>query len=132
MSGKLQDKLTGRAKEFEVLPFTFSEYVEFKQVNHLPIDYDEDFGDFLKLGGMPQRFNENNEMEARRYLKGIFDSIIEKDVFRTHKKINKNEFKRVANYVLSESGKTILLNVGCQSFGKRHNQRRSKIEIDND
>ena len=105
LSGKLQDKLTGRAKEFEVLPFTFSEYVEFKQVNHLPIDYDEDFGDFLKLGGMPQRFNENNEMEARRYLKGIFDSIIEKDVFRTHKKINKNEFKRVANYVLSESGK---------------------------
>ena len=45
LSGKLQDKLTGRAKEFEVLPFTFSEYVEFKQVNHLPIDYDEDFGE---------------------------------------------------------------------------------------
>ena len=38
LSGKLQDKLTGRAKKFEVLPFTFSEYIEFKQMNHLPID----------------------------------------------------------------------------------------------
>ena len=106
LSGKLQDKLTGRAKEFEVLPFTFSEYIEFKQMNHLPIDYDDDFMDYLKFGGMPQRFNESNEMEVRRYLKGIFESIIEKDVFGTHKKINKNEFKRVANYVLSESGKS--------------------------
>ena len=105
LSGKLQDKLTGRAKEFEVLPFTFSEFIEFKQINHLPFDYDEDFKDYLKLGGMPQRFNESNEMEVRRYLRGIFDSIVEKDVFSSHKKINKNEFKRVANYVLSESGK---------------------------
>ena len=105
LSGKLQDKLTGRAKEFEVLPFTFSEYLEFKQVNNLSLDYDEDFKDFLKLGGMPQRFNESNELETKTYLKGIFNSIIEKDVFKTHKKINKNEFKKVANYVLSESGK---------------------------
>lgn len=105
LCGKLQDKLTGRAKEFEIFPFSFSEYLEFKRINNLSIDYDDDFKNYLQFGGMPQRFNESNESETRKYLKAIFDSIVEKDVFNTHKKINKNEFKRVANYVLSESGK---------------------------
>ena len=134
LSGKLQDKLTGRAKEFEVLPFTFSEYIEFKQMNHLPIDYDDDFMDYLKFGGMPQRFNESNEMEVRRYLKGIFDSIIEKDVFGTHKKINKNEFKRVANYVLSESGKSFSSMSAAKALerGISNEEARSKsITINN-
>lgn len=134
LSGKLQDKLTGRAKEFEVLPFTFSEYIEFKQMNHLPIDYDDDFMDYLKFGGMPQRFNESNEMEVRRYLKGIFESIIEKDVFGTHKKINKNEFKRVANYVLSESGKSFSSMSAAKALerGISNEEARSKsITINN-
>ena len=134
LSGKLQDKLTGRAKEFEVLPFTFSEYIEFKQMNHLPIDYDNDFMDYLKFGGMPQRFNESNEMEVRRYLKGIFESIIEKDVFGTHKKINKNEFKRVANYVLSESGKSFSSMSAAKALerGISNEEARSKsITINN-
>ena len=134
LSGKLQDKLTGRAKEFEVLPFTFSEYIEFKQMNHLPIDYDDDFMYYLKFGGMPQRFNESNEMEVRRYLKGIFESIIEKDVFGTHKKINKNEFKRVANYVLSESGKSFSSMSAAKALerGISNEEARSKsITINN-
>ena len=134
LSGKLQDKLTGRAKEFEVLPFTFSEYIEFKQMNHLPIDYDDDFMDYLKFGGMPQRFNESNEMEVRRYLKGIFESIIEKDVFGTHKKINKNEFKRVANYILSESGKSFSSMSAAKALerGISNEEARSKsITINN-
>lgn len=134
LSGKLQDKLTGRAKEFEVLPFTFSEYIEFKRINHLPIDYDEDFMDYLKLGGMPQRFNESNEMEVRRYLRGIFDSIIEKDVFGAHKKINKNEFKRVANYVLSESGKLFSSMSAAKALGKgidNEKARSKSITINN-
>ena len=105
LSGKLQDRLTGRAKEFQVYPFTFNEYLEFRKTNNIEIDIDDAFQDYLRFGGMPQRFSEANEFETRNYLKGIYDSIVVKDVFKMHKKINKNEFKRVANYVLSMSGK---------------------------
>jgi uncharacterized protein len=105
LKGKLQDKLTGRAKEFEIHPFTYNEYLNFYKTNSIELDKDEAFNDFLKLGGMPQRFNESNELESRKYLRGIYESIIEKDVFTKHKKINKSEFIRVASYVLSESGK---------------------------
>lgn len=105
LSGKLQDKLTGRAKEFEIYPFTFSEYLEFRKNNNIEMNLDDSFLDYLRFGGMPQRFNESNSNEVRKYLKGIYESIIDKDVFNMHKKINKNEFKRVANYVLSTTGK---------------------------
>ncbi len=105
LRGKLQDKLTGRAKEFEIHPFTYGEYLNFLKKSDIEFDEYEIFNDYLTLGGMPQRFNEANEMESRKYLRGIYESIIEKDVFRMHKKINKNEFLRVASYVLSESGK---------------------------
>ena len=105
LRGKLQDRLTGRAKEFQIHPFTFVEYLDLYKVNGIELDNDEAFEDYLKRGGMPQRFNESNEIESRKYLRGIYESIIEKDVFKMHKRINKNEFLRVANYVLSESGK---------------------------
>ena len=105
LRGKLQDRLTGRAKEFQIHPFTFVEYLDLYKVNGIALDNDEAFKDYLKRGGMPQRFNESNEIESKKYLRGIYESIIEKDVFKMHKRINKNEFLRVANYVLSETGK---------------------------
>ncbi len=105
LKGKLQDRLTGRAKEFEIHPFTFGEVLDLYKMNGIELDKTGAFDEYLKLGGMPQRFNESNEAESRKYLRGIYESIIEKDVFKMHKKINKNEFLRVANYVLSESGK---------------------------
>lgn len=126
LCGKLQDKLTGRAKEFEIFPFSFFEYLEFKRINNLSIDYDDDFKNYLQFGGMPQRFNESNESEIRKYLKAIFDSIVEKDVFNTHKKINKNEFKRVANYVLSESGKLFSSMSSAKSLDRGINNKEAK------
>ena len=134
LSGKLQHKLTGRAKEFEIYPFTFSEYLEFKKINNIKLDKDDAFNDYLKLGGMPQRFNENNEFEAKKYLRSIYDSIIDKDIFKMHNKINKNEFKRVANYVLSESGKLFSsMSIAKQlKQGITNNEARSKsITISN-
>ena len=104
LNGKLQDKLTGRAKEFEIFPFTFMEYLEFKRINNEEINEDDDFLDYLELGGMPQRFLENGKTETRKYLNGIYTSIIKKDVFHGHQKINKNEFQKVSNYVISTTG----------------------------
>ena len=35
LHGKLQDRLTGRAKEFEIYPFVYSEVIEYKKANNL-------------------------------------------------------------------------------------------------
>ena len=104
LHGKLQDKLTGRAKEFEIFPFTYSEHLQYKKANDIPI-LDDEFFDFLKNGGMPQRYEEIDDDGVRNYLISLYNSIIEKDVFGNHKKINKNDFNNISKYIISTSGK---------------------------
>jgi len=103
LRGKLQDRLTGRAKEFEIHPFTYSEVLEYKKKNGIPLSSD-DFQDYLQWGGMPQRFEEPNEDGTREYLLSLYQSIVKKDVFDQHKRINKTWFKTISDYVMSNSG----------------------------
>lgn len=104
LKGKLQDKLTGRAKEFTIAPFTYKESIEFKKANNIKIDYN-DFFDYLKWGGMPQRYEELDEQGLVDYFQALYHSIIEKDVYKNHKRINRSAFENVANYILMTSGR---------------------------
>lgn len=104
LKGKLQDRLTGRAKEFPMGPFSYSEAVKFKKINNLEIG-EEDFYDYLKWGGMPQRYEEIDEQGLVAYFQSLYKSIIEKDVYGTHKKINRTMFENVASYIMMTSGR---------------------------
>lgn len=104
LRGKLQDRLTGRAKEFVVMPFTYRESVEYKKANHFPMGED-DFKDYLKWGGMPQRYEETSEDGVQDYLLALYRSILNKDVYGQHQRITKSAFESVAKYTISNSGK---------------------------
>lgn len=101
--GKMQERLTGRAKEFEIYPFTYSEVLKYKQENHIEISKNE-FDDYLKYGGMPQRFLETSEDDIRKYLVSLYQSIVKKDVYGTHKRINKTLFGSIAKYLINSTG----------------------------
>lgn len=104
LKGKLQDRLTGRAKEFPMGPFSYSEAVKFKKINNLEIG-EEDFYDYLKWGGMPQRYEEIDEQGLVAYFQSLYKSIIKKDVYGTHKKLNRTMFENVASYIMMTSGR---------------------------
>lgn len=104
LHGKLQDRLTGRAKEFEVFPFTYQETLDYKKINNIEIKED-DFEEYIKYGGLPQRFEEVDFDGVKTYLNDLYDSIIQKDVYGNHPKINKSEFENVSKYIMSTSGK---------------------------
>lgn len=102
--GKLQEKLTGRVKEFDVWPFTYIEYLEYFKINNKELPSNP-FDDYLKFGGMPQRFEENGPENVVKYLKNLHKSIIKKDVFSNHKRVNQTQFQTIANYISSTSGR---------------------------
>ncbi len=104
LKGALSDRLTGRAKEFKVMPFTYLETIKYKVANGIKIEED-DFLDFIKHGGMPQRYQEINASGIKKYLIDLFESIIKKDVFDRHKRINKIEFNDVSKYLIATTGK---------------------------
>ena len=105
LHGKLQDRLTGRAREFQIYPFTYDEVIEYKKANNIEINEDT-FKEYLRFGGMPQRFEEIDENGIRNYLENLYNSIIEKDVFDQHPRINKTEFKNVSKYIISTTCRT--------------------------
>ncbi len=127
LHGKLQDRLTGRAKEFEIFPFTYQEALEFKKANDIPV-LENDFEDYLENGGMPQRYEEIDGEGIKDYLRSLYHSIIEKDVYGNHKKINKQEFENVSRYIISKSGRPFsALGIARYLRGEKSKEEQKKF-----
>lgn len=105
LSGNLATLLVGRCIEFKIMPFSFEEAVEYASINNIEIKLDEYFEDYLKWGGMPQRFTFNNEDNVREYLEQTYNSIIEKDVLQGKSKLDKEKFVKLSSYVMANAGK---------------------------
>lgn len=76
LSGKLATLLSGRYVEISMLPFSFKEYYQVVGGNK-----DDAFLGFLKYGGFPYSAMLNtDEDKAHRYMEGIYNTIIVKDI----------------------------------------------------
>lgn len=104
LSGRLASLLVGRCKEFKIAPFSYSEALDYYKENNLELP-SKSFYDYLRYGGMPQRFDYKNEEDIKAYLKDIFYGIIEKDICNSQSKINKNNFIAIAKYIISNCAK---------------------------
>ncbi|HJX05893.1 MAG TPA: ATP-binding protein [Candidatus Nanoarchaeia archaeon] len=85
LSKELGTKLTGRYKAFEVYPFSFREYLIFKNINpskewfyltEKKVELIRLFNDYREKGGFPE-YLKNNDQE---YLKTIYDNILYRDI----------------------------------------------------
>ena len=97
LSGDLATYLSGRYVSFKMQPFTFSEACEIKETK----DYDNVFLDYVKWGGMPQRFRFDEEKQLRTYLSDIYDSIVMKDIIKRFKITDLDLFNRIVEYIMT-------------------------------
>lgn len=107
LSGELASHLAGRYVSFQISPFTFKEVCELKE-----IDYKDKyrleplFEDYLKWGGLPQRFLLTDENQVRTYLTDIYDSIVLKDIIERFKVKDIDLFNRVVEYIVTTPSQT--------------------------
>lgn len=104
LSGRLASLLVGRCKEFKIMPFTYQEFIEFYKINNIELPKNP-FSNYLRFGGMPQRFDYDNEEDIKNYLKDIFNGIVDKDICTKKSKINKDNFLTISKYIISNVGK---------------------------
>ena len=97
LSGDLATHLSGRYVSFKMQPFTFSEVCELKEIK----DYDNAFLDYIKWGGMPQRFRFDDEKQLRTYLSDVYDSIVMKDIIKRFKITDLDLFNRIVEYIMT-------------------------------
>jgi len=83
LSGELATLLSGRYVKIEMLPFSFAEFV---QAHQMEDNLERAYQKYIELSSFPYvtQLDETGE-QAREYLKGIYDTIILKDVIGRRK-----------------------------------------------
>lgn len=119
LSGRLATLLVGRCKEFKIMPFSYSEMMDFYKENNLELS-SKPFNNYLRFGGMPQRFDYKNEEDIKAYLRDIFYGIIDKDICNSKSKINKRVFLPIAKYVIANSSKEFSAEKIVEYFNKQN------------
>jgi predicted AAA+ superfamily ATPase len=122
LSGRLATLLIGRCKEFKIMPFSFEEALRFYKENHLALP-DKPLNNYLRFGGMPQRFDYDNEKDIKDYLKDLFYGIVDKDICNSRSKIDKENFINIAKYIFSNSGKEFLADSIVGFYNKNNSDK---------
>ena len=106
LSGELASLLSGRYVSFKIKPFSFKEMCELKNYELDKYKIEEQFNNYVKWGGLPQRFNLSDESEIRTYLSDVYNSIVVKDIIQRFNIADLDLFNRVAEYIATTPSQT--------------------------
>ena len=102
LSNEFGTRLTGRYKPFEIFPFSFSEYLKFKDIKieedwyyntQKRVEIKKAFNEYIELGGFPEYL----KTEDREYIKDIFDNILYKDIISRYSIKKQKVMKELIN-----------------------------------
>lgn len=127
LSGELATLLSGRYVSFKIMPFTFAESLEIQGIKKAD---DEALMDYIRWGGMPQRFSVKGEEERQVFLSDLYDSIVLKDIISRYKVQNIDLLNRIVTY-LSINMSQIFSGTSITNFLKSEGRDCSKETLYN-
>jgi predicted AAA+ superfamily ATPase len=106
LSSELATLLTGRAYEINVLPFSFTEYLEFKGNATNP---DRAFAEYVHTGGFPEavRLSADGNHFANEYLQTVFKNIYDNDISIRHTIYAEKSYQEVVNFLIDSVGSRV-------------------------
>jgi predicted AAA+ superfamily ATPase len=106
LSSELATILTGRAITIEMYPFSFTEYVEYKNIVK---PADTDLIDYLQIGGFPQALELHNISNDayENYLKNLYATILEKDIKPRNQIYNQVAFDNLTRFLSDSVGSPV-------------------------
>ncbi|MCO5258608.1 MAG: ATP-binding protein [Crocinitomicaceae bacterium] len=106
LSSELATLLTGRAYEINVLPFSFSEYLEFTEKVGNP---DRAFADYIRTGGFPEavRLSSEGNHFANEYLQTVYKNIFTNDISKRHTIYGEESFQEVVDFLVDSIGSRV-------------------------
>lgn len=111
LSGDLATHLTGRYLELSLYPFSFREFLRFKKFEIKKEDFystkrisriKKYLDEYLKFGGFPEIFKFGSAIVNK-----IYEDVITKDILLRYGVKNKNAFRELSNYLISNFGQEI-------------------------
>jgi predicted AAA+ superfamily ATPase len=111
LSSELATLLSGRYIEISILPFSFAEYLEVRDIDtsNKYLNYEALFFDFVNETSLPKgvELREEGFDKIYEYLEVLYATIIEKDITQRYKIYDKRAFGNVAKFVASNIGSPI-------------------------
>ncbi len=96
LSRELGTKLTGRHLDLHLNPFSYPEFLRFKNI----VNNADSFSNYLRVGGFPTHV----ESENRQVLAELFNDIVYRDIIVRYRLANTAPIKQLAGYLLSHIG----------------------------
>ena len=108
LSGELATLLTGRYLTINVYPFSFKEFLQYKnEIEGIKLTKDsinKMYDDYFNFGGMPGILSLGSDEFRKSALKDIFNSILFEDVVSRFKINNIDLLQRFSRYMVSSTG----------------------------
>lgn len=102
LSEELSTVLSGRYVSFRISPLSYKEVLELLGKRK---STDEIFEDYVRWGGLPNRFEFKEEIAVKSYLYDVFDSIILRDVVERLKIRDTALFNLILQYIVDTIGR---------------------------
>lgn len=116
MSKEFATLLTGRYINIEMYPFSFNEFLDYKEElnqppaiqNELNTDVENYFEEYRQYGGIPLAIS--SQIDKELVLNGIYSSIILNDIIERYEIRNAGLFNRIVKYIIENTGNLISAN----------------------
>ncbi len=110
LSGEIATLLSGRYVEIKMLPFSFAEYARFKR-DFLKKEVVADetlYNEYVSVGGFPYAASISNDKNlVRDYIRGIYSTIVLKDIIQRKKLSDSDVLEKVCKFTLSNVGNLV-------------------------
>lgn len=115
LSKELGTHLTGRHISYELYPFSFKEFLRFKNYKLTSLDrltftdksnIKKHFNEYLKKGGFPEYLKTDND----QYLQTVYQNILFRDIITRYKLPSEKPLKETVYFVASNVGKELSFN----------------------
>ncbi|MGI6394077.1 MAG: ATP-binding protein [bacterium] len=133
LSSELATLLSGRYIEISILPFSFAEYLEIREIetNARHLNYETLFYDFVNETSLPQGIllREEGFDRVYEYLEALYSTIVEKDITQRHKIYNRRAFENVVKYLATTIGSPVSPNSIAKAL-KTDNQNVHNMTVE--
>lgn len=102
LSDELSSVLSGRYVLFNISPLSYQEYIELTGKDAYDMD---NFWDYAKWGGLPNRCQFDSVNDIKNYLHSVFDSIILRDIVKRLNLQDVTLFDMILQYLIDTTGR---------------------------
>ena len=122
LSGELATLLSGRYVEFEILPYSFHEYVAMQG----SVANRENYLQFLQMGMLPELFHLQRDEIRSHYVAAVKDTVMLRDIVHRYKVKDSQLLDELFRYIVGNAGRLFSISNAVNYF--KSNGRKTNYE----